>query len=88
MKERIGIFLTAMLLVALGFGLGCLYGPTRAETQDCISGGGQNAVLKCPGEYEFAADIVGKTDVTDCRIAAWGSGGEIYHSAVVTVVKK
>lgn len=90
MKTRVRKMLTAAVLLGFGFGLGFFMAPTNAQSGGCISPFNQStaASLTCPASYEFTASPRAGTDITGCQIRAWGSGGKIYHSAIVTVVKK
>jgi hypothetical protein len=88
MKTKVSKMLTAAALVAFGFGLGFFMAPQAAQGVGCINGGDKSAFLDCPGSYQFMGSPHAGTDVTECKITSWITGGKTYHSARVTVVKK
>ncbi len=90
MKIKVRKMLTAAVLVAFGFGLGFFMAPTTAQSGACIAPTSKptSAWLQCPGTYEFIASPRAGTDITGCKVGKWYSGNKLYHSAVVTVVKK
>ena len=89
MKLKFCKMITAVLLVAFGFALGFFLAPEAAQSESCLKVLSDNAVfLNCAGTYRFMSNPQAGTDITGCKTEPFYDKGNLYHTAIITVVKK